>query len=141
MNDALEQLRKVCDVPRPLHFTDVNHCTECAEHDATLQRVTPDTIGLAELGNPGWDPACFMSTEAFIYFLPGLARLALGTAEAYFLDALLCHLRERRTGVLSAPQRSALLAFLRALPKSVLAEAAANANAAELTSVMQRLAA
>jgi hypothetical protein len=142
MNGALEQLRKACDVPRPAQFTDVNHCTECAEHHAALQRVTPDTIGLAELGSPGWDPTCFMSPEAFIYFLPGLARLALGTREAYFLDVLLFHLREeRRVSVLSKPQRSALVAFLKTLPESVVAEASSNEDEAELRVIIQRLAA
>lgn len=60
---------------RPEHFTDFQHCDECAEHDDTLLRRTPDTITCQDVGNPGWDPICFISAAGFRYYLAGLARL------------------------------------------------------------------
>ena len=65
---------------RPVVFTrDPVQCPECSEHEATRSRITPLTISLTEVGNPGWDPLCFAANDAFRYFMPGLARLALGT--------------------------------------------------------------
>jgi hypothetical protein len=53
------------------------HCDECADHEAVMQGVTPQTVTLNEVGSPGWDPVCFLSDEAFCYFMLGFARLAL----------------------------------------------------------------
>jgi len=72
--DRFSQAFSAC--PRPEHFTDLDHCTECAEHDETLRSRTPETLTVEDVGNPGWDPICFISPEGFAYFLPGLARLA-----------------------------------------------------------------
>ncbi len=110
--DALR--RAFARVPRPEHFTDYQHCCECAEHDATLRAATPDTIGLAELGNAGYDPICFITVEGFHYYLPALARLALGRGGASYLDQLLFHLQwpPERLGALAADQRAALRAVL-----------------------------
>jgi hypothetical protein len=106
--------RAFANVPRPEHFTNYRHCCECAEHDATLRGATPDTIGLAELGNAGWDPICYVSVEGFQYYLPALARLALGRGRDYYLDQFLFHLRwppERIAG-LTAEQRAAVRRLL-----------------------------
>jgi hypothetical protein len=101
-------------VPRPEHFTNYTHCCECFEHDETLRAATPDTIGLAELGNAGWDPICFISVEGFHYYMPALARLALGRGQAYYLDQLLVHLRwpPERIERMTADQRAALRRLL-----------------------------
>jgi hypothetical protein len=106
--------RAFAAVPRPEHFTDYRHCCECAEHDATLRGATPASIGLADLGNPGWDPICFVTVEAFHYYLPALARLALGRGRDYYLDQLLFHLcwPPERIARLSAAQRHALRRLL-----------------------------
>lgn len=107
--------RAFSQVPRPEHFTDYKHCCECAEHDATLRAATPDTIGLAELGNPGWDPICFITVAGFQYYLPALARLALAPpGPEYYLDQLLFHLMgpPERLAALSADQRGALRRLL-----------------------------
>jgi len=73
---ALAALRGAFETcPRPAHFTNHEHCEECAEHDATLLSRDPDSLTLADAGNPGWDPICFVSPEGFAYYLPGLARL------------------------------------------------------------------
>ena len=61
----------------PENYTNRDHCPECAEHDETLRSHTPQSIGLEQLGNPGWDPICFVLPEAFKYYFPALVRLAL----------------------------------------------------------------
>jgi len=111
--DLIEQVRLACsDEPRPEHFTDHVHCCECAEHDATLRDAAPETIGLAELGNPGWDPICFVTPAGFRYYLPALARLALGRGQAYYLGQFLFHMRSGRAAELTAAQRAGVLALL-----------------------------
>jgi hypothetical protein len=78
---------------RPVHFTNWTHCCECGQHDETLRSKSVETIGLRELGNPGWDPLCFISPEGFKYYLPALARLALSSSEtAWYGKQLLFHL-------------------------------------------------
>ena len=62
---------------RPEHFTDFTHCEECAEHDELLRSRDIHTLRIEDVGNPGWNPICFISPEGFAYFLPALARLAL----------------------------------------------------------------
>jgi hypothetical protein len=44
---------------RPEHFTDFQHCCECAEHDELLRSRDLDTLRVEDVGNPGWDPLCF----------------------------------------------------------------------------------
>jgi hypothetical protein len=76
--DALDRLAEAfIACPRPEHFINFKHCEECAEHNETLQSQTPETLTEKHVGNAGWDPVCFVSSEGFAYFLPGLARLAL----------------------------------------------------------------
>lgn len=65
------------ECPRPEHFTNFQHCEECAEHDGTLLSRTVETITLQDVGNPGWDPISFISAEVFRYYLAGLARLVI----------------------------------------------------------------
>ena len=67
------------DEPRPENFGNYRHCCECAEHDKTLRAHSPETIGLDELGKPSWDPMCFATDEGYRYYMPALARLALGS--------------------------------------------------------------
>jgi hypothetical protein len=113
--DALQEVQRAfAHVPRPDHFTNYTHCCECAEHDATLRAATPDTIGLAELGNAGWDPICFISVEGFHYYLPALARLALGRGREYYLDQFLVHLRwpPERIERMTPDQRAAVRRLL-----------------------------
>jgi hypothetical protein len=98
--------------PRPERFTDFRHCCECAEHDETLRAHDPETLGLAQL-SPAWDPICFATLPAYLYYLPGLARLALGTGADYFLDPFLFHLRGNRVRAFTGAQRRAVLALLR----------------------------
>jgi hypothetical protein len=48
---------------RPKHFTDYTHCCECAEHDVLLRSRNRGTLTVADVGNPGWDPLCFVTNE------------------------------------------------------------------------------
>ena len=78
---------------RPEHFTNHEHCEECAEHDQTLLSADIETIGLDELGNPGWEPICFTSAEGKKYFLPAFIRLSIETInDEFYFGQFLFHL-------------------------------------------------
>jgi hypothetical protein len=90
----VEEAKRLFQTPRPEHFTDFEHCCECQEHDDTLRSTDIDTIGLEELGNPGWDPMCFATPEATHYYLPALIRLSLDTMnDEFYLAQFLFHLQ------------------------------------------------
>jgi len=93
--DWKQQAKLIFNVPKPDHFTDYQHCCECAEHDQTLLTFDVDSIGLPELGNAGWDPLCFSSADGLRYYLPALIRLTLDTMDnpqETYLDQMLFHL-------------------------------------------------
>ncbi len=58
-------------------------CEECLEHEAEMQAFVPDNLPLDRLDNPGWDPICFASNEAFAYFIPGLVTLVFDHTDDY----------------------------------------------------------
>lgn len=93
--DWIQQAKQLFQMPKPAHFTNYRHCCECAEHDTTLLAYDVDSISLQQLGNPAWDPLCFVSPEGFLYYLPALLQITLDTMdkpqERYF-DQLLFHL-------------------------------------------------
>jgi len=79
---ARESMRQAfAGCPRPSHFTNHRHCSECAEHDATLLARTPDTLTRDDVGTFCWSPIPFTTPEGFAYFLPGQARLVLDDAD------------------------------------------------------------
>ena len=92
--DWIKESKSLFTAKKPEHFTDFEHCSECAEHDRTLLDSSIDGIGLDALGNPGWDPLCFCSPEGLAYYFPALVRLSLETAEndAFYFGQLLFHL-------------------------------------------------
>jgi len=93
--DWKQQAKLIFNVQKPAHFADYRHCCECAEHDQTLLEFDVDSIGLPQLGNPGWDPLCFSSAEGLMYYLPALIRLTLDTMDSpreTYLDQMLFHL-------------------------------------------------
>jgi hypothetical protein len=92
--DWIKEASKKFEVKKPPHFTDFEHCSECAEHDETLLGSSIDQIGINELGNPGWDPMCFCIAEGIEYYFPALVRLSLDTAtnEDFYFAQLLFHL-------------------------------------------------
>ena len=109
------------DVPKPEHFTDFAHCSECKEHDNTLRAATRETIKRENLGCGGWDPIGFSSGEGIGYYFPSLARFALlphiWREHDWYGDQLLSHLA--RSGhdaqflVWCSPsQHSAVYAFI-----------------------------
>lgn len=100
-------------LPRPAQFIrNPRHCDECEEHEETLSKVNPKTISLKEVGSPAWDPMSFASDASYQYFVPGLARLALGREKEYYLDQFLFHLDSGRIDEMNPAQKRALADFL-----------------------------
>lgn len=91
--DWVSRAKLVFAAEKPAHFTNFQHCDECAEHDQTLLNGSLDGIGLAELGSPAWDPICFATAQGKLYYLPALIRLGLQTlGNEFYLAQLLFHL-------------------------------------------------
>jgi hypothetical protein len=114
MTDVLVAIRRAfADVPRPERFTDCGLSSDRAEHEHTLRAHTPDTISLEQVGHAGWDPICFVTIDGFKYFMPGLARLALGRG---YIAEFLFQLNDDRIASFTKEQRLAtghLLEFIR----------------------------
>lgn len=113
MEEAIATVREVFrSVPRPGEFIwGTCYCSECVEHNETLAAHPPDTITLAQLGNPGWDPICFANHQAFRYYLPAMIRLSFGSDG--YLSQLLFHLNcEGRIEALEKQEAKALLDVL-----------------------------
>ena len=118
--DWYERARLLFDAPKPAHFGNYRHCCECAEHDRTLSAHDVDSIGLAQLGQPAWDPLCFSSAEGLVYYMPALIRITLETIDApgeVYLDQFLFHLIQdgegnRLVSACSAEQRAFVAGFL-----------------------------
>ena len=83
-------------------------CDECMEHEADMQTFNPDDLPLDRLNNPGWDPICFASDEAFGYFMPGLAKLVLDHANDYIQQFIFHTEQPERLVVLTPEQAQAL---------------------------------
>jgi hypothetical protein len=62
---------------KPAHFTNYDHCEECAEHDQLLRQRDRATLKIEDVGNPCWTPIPFSSPEGGAYYMPTLVRLAL----------------------------------------------------------------
>jgi len=79
MDDIVIEAVKLAfqEVRKPPHFTNRDHCEECAEHDDLLRSHDRETLGLEQLANPGWDPLCFCSAEGKAYYMPALVSCAL----------------------------------------------------------------
>ena len=106
--------------PRPQAMVrNPNHCDECADHESVMQAVTPQNVSLIEVGSPAWDPVCYLTDEAFGYFMPGLVRLALDENE--YLDQLFFHV-ENRYSALNASQCRAILQVMDYIGDAMLAD-------------------
>lgn len=80
-------------IPRPEIMTrNPHHCDECEEHERVMKGVTPLNITLKEIGNPGWDPVCYVTDEAYRYFMPGFVRLIFSDD---YLDQFIFHIESR----------------------------------------------
>ena len=138
--ELLGQIREAfVGTPRPEHFTHYQHCAECFEHDAVLRTHTPNSIGFTELGNPGWDPMCFVRTDGYLYYLPALARLALGTGEECYLDQFRFHLNVERVLAMTLEQRRAVLHLLEHLREQRRDEIEVDCDLGDLNESIQML--
>jgi hypothetical protein len=93
--DWKEEARIIFAGPKPEHFSNYQHCCECHEHDQVLLGHDIDSIGLDQLGNPGWDPLCFSNVEGLKYYFPSLVRLTVDTIDSpreRYLSQFLFHL-------------------------------------------------
>lgn len=116
--DVITKAFSIC--PRPQHFTDHEHCAECAEHDRTLLRKHVNTLSAEDVGNGGWDPICFVSPIGFLYYLPALARLCLEDPTynyGWYGNQFFWHLisngpRNERYLATSPEQRQAVVGFI-----------------------------
>ena len=69
---------------RPAHFTNYKHCEECLEHDELLRARDLDSLTIADVGNPGWNPIPFTTPAAFGYYFPALVRLSLDEPDDFY---------------------------------------------------------
>ncbi len=91
--DWINEAKRVFSTEKPKHFTNYQHCEECSEYDETLLNSNINTIGLKELGSPGWDPICFCTAEGMKYYMPSFVRLSLSTMDdEFYLEQFLFHL-------------------------------------------------
>ena len=127
-----------CDRPTQM-VCNPGHCDECAEHEETMQAVTPETVSLDHVGSPAWDPVCYLTDEAYRYFMPGFARLAQGRGDGYYLDEFLFHLESGRINCLDAEQCRALSALLDYLYETMAGEIEGNMDDKVLGHVMDML--
>ena len=94
---------------------------------------TPESISMAELGNPLWDPICFVdSIDAFRYYLPAFARLSAGAGDEYYLGQFLFHLTTDRIEALDESERSAIADFLEELTDLIPEEIDLNLDADDI---------
>ena len=93
-------------------------CEECVEHNATMAAFDPKDLPLDALDNPGWNPICFASDEAFKYLIPGLTRLVFKHPEDYFWQYLVNLNGTERMACLSVRQAAALLSVLSVLDEA-----------------------
>lgn len=81
-DEVLADVKRVFgSVPRPAKFTNHPGCSECAEHDATLQAHTLETLSIEEVGSQAWSPIVMCTPDAFRYLMPALTRICLGPSD------------------------------------------------------------
>ena len=113
-HEILAEVRNAfSDLPRPVMFIrGTCNCEECLEHEETMQSFTPEALPLDKLDNPGWDPICFASDEAFAYLVPGLVEHVLEHTDDY-ITQFLYHLENSdRIARFTEEQARALLQVL-----------------------------
>ncbi|MCC6388453.1 MAG: hypothetical protein IT302_13850 [Dehalococcoidia bacterium] len=105
---------------RPERFTNHPCCEECEEHQQTLASRDLDTLCFDDIGDGAWDPITMATPEAFAYYLPALARLALDEPHGtlgWFGPQLMFHLerdgpRNERWRAMTPEQRDMVVALL-----------------------------
>ena len=120
-SEALADLTSAfASASRPAQFCNPQHCDECAEHEALLQSHDRETLRLADVATPAWDPFAVSCPEGLAYYLPTLARFTLETSRqgvAWYGEQLLFHLTSGGdynafVSVCSHSQAAALAHFL-----------------------------
>ena len=124
---------------RPEHFTDYRHCEECAEHNDTLKKYARYELPLHALDNPGWDPICFLTPQAFRYLFPRLCELAYAMGEDYYLDQFLFHL-ENNSELLKKDEKDLVYRMLLELVEEHAAEIEQNLSLLDVDRVTDCLA-
>ena len=77
-----------------------------------MQKFDPANLPLEQLNNPGWDPICFASNEAFAYLMPGLVKLLLNHTRDY-VQQFIFHIEQpERLAAFTLEQASALMHVL-----------------------------
>jgi hypothetical protein len=71
---------------RPKDYIDRAHCCECEEHYLELLDVPVDALTKDHVGDGAWDPTCFLTSEGFRYYFPGIAGIA--DEDRYWIDIL-----------------------------------------------------
>jgi hypothetical protein len=102
-------------LPRPEHFTDFEHCSECKEHDDLLRSRTLDTLAIDDVSNPCWQPVCFLNPEGWLYFFPAFVRLTFANPQDSFLGQFLFFLTDaiaEHFAAFSHSQKATVRAFL-----------------------------
>ncbi len=125
---------------RPAHFTNHEHCEECRDHDITLRAHNRDQIGFDVLGNPAWDPICFVNEAGYKHYFPALVRLALnGTGNDYYIDQFLFHINQNEhSESLSKEQSALVLKILEHLLAHKSEEIEFNLDADDLLNAIER---
>ncbi len=125
---------------RPAHFTDPEHCEECRDHDKALLANTREKISYDILGNPGWDPICFINEPGFKYYFPAMVRLALeGTGNEYYIDQFLFHITQNAHCMsFSEAQSLFVVKVLDCLIEKKTEEIDANLDSDDLLSAIER---
>ena len=139
MATTLEEIKKMFAAEsRPEAYTDYNHCEECADHNETLKNYDRYALPLEELNNPGWDPICFVTPEAFRYLFPRLCELAYGEGNEYYLGQFLFHL-ENNVDLLTKAEKEKVYELLVDIYSKNSDEIDANFDKSDIDRVSERL--
>lgn len=140
--EAIQKVRETFrDARRPegLFIAGTCRCEECEEHNRTLSSHDVHSITMEELGNPGWDPICFASDAAFLYYLPAMFRLAFED-DGYYIYQLLFHLNlPHRMAAVNRSQAIAMKSALDAWAELHAGDIEENCYRKQLDEVLGRL--
>lgn len=126
-NEVIDEVRNAfAGAPRPKMFIrGTCRCDECLEHEQDMQSFSPDDLPIQKLCNPGWDPICFASNQAFAYLVTGLVTLVLEHPDEYIQQFIFHVEQPERLEYFTPSQAGALIKVMDIL---VLEEAAAVDN-------------
>ncbi|MES2467704.1 MAG: hypothetical protein V4675_10420 [Verrucomicrobiota bacterium] len=109
--------REFGSVRRPEKFTCEDGDPECMDHGALLHSRTPETLRLSDVDNICYHPWIECLVQGKAYFLPAVARLALGQplrGDEWYAVWLACSLGQDSNlfNFCSPGQRGVILEFL-----------------------------